>query len=193
MQNYCGVDVSKDSLDCFILPDHVERFANAPEGFALLAGFVRKHHASMVVMEASGGLERLAYFSLWQQQVPCAVVNPRKVRDFAKALGHLEKTDRIDAAVIARFAAAMAITPMPAPSQNRQRLQALSARLRQVVGDLAIHHIRASSTKTTAPLRSSPQFPEEAPGRGRLRAEGVPRPRPRCAQGRHVLMNAGRR
>jgi transposase len=136
MQNSCGVDISKDWLDSFIGPDHFERFENSPEGISKLADFVRAHGGSLVVMEASGGLERVAYYMLWEMQIPCAIVNAKAVRDFAKAMGHLEKTDRIDAEVIAKFATAKALQPMPAPSQKQQRLLALAARMRQVVSDL---------------------------------------------------------
>jgi transposase len=142
MQNYCGVDVSKDWLDCFIQPSHFERFENSPEGLGKLAGFLQPHRPCLMVMEASGGLERVPFYLLWEHQVPCAVVNARSVRDFAKAMGHLEKTDRIDAQVIARYAATKAIQPTPPPSQNQQRLSALSARMRQVVSDLTVQKQR---------------------------------------------------
>jgi transposase len=142
MQNYCGVDVSKDWLDCFIPPAHFERFENSPEGIGKLAGFVQAQEPCLVVMEASGGLERVPFYLLWEQQVPCAIVNARSVRDFAKAMGHLEKTDRIDASVIARYAATKAIQPTPPPSQNQQHLSALSARMRQVVSDLTVQKQR---------------------------------------------------
>jgi transposase len=142
MQNICGVDVSKDWLDSFVQPSHFERFENNAEGIAKLGAFVRSHQGELVVMESSGGVERLPFYLLWEAGVPCAIVNARSVRDFAKAMGHLEKTDRIDAAVIARFAAAKAIVPTPPPSQNQQRLSALSARMRQVVSDLTVQKQR---------------------------------------------------
>jgi len=142
MQNYCGVDVSKDWLDCFIPPSHFERFENSPEGIGRLADFIRIHAASLVVMESSGGLERVPFYLLWERQIPCAIVNPRSVRDFAKAMGHLEKTDRIDAGVIAHYAATKSLKPTPPPSRNQQRLSALSARMRQVVSDLTVQKQR---------------------------------------------------
>ena len=145
MQNICGVDISKDWLDCFFQPSHFERFENNPEGIGRLGEVLRGHGVSLVVMEASGGIERVPFCMLWESQIPCAIVNPRGVRDFAKAMGHLEKTDRIDAQVIARFATAMAIKPMPPPSQNQQRLSALSARMRQVVSDLTTQKQRLHS------------------------------------------------
>ena len=137
MQNICGVDISKDGLDSFVGPDHFERFENSPEGINALVDFVLKHDCSLVVMEASGGLERVPFYLLWERSIPCAIVHARSVRDFAKATGRLEKTDRIDAAVIARFAEVMETRPMPAPSLEQRRLSALSARMRQVVADLS--------------------------------------------------------
>lgn len=142
MQILCGVDVSKDWLDSFIPPSHFERFENCPEGIGRLADFIRIHAASLVVMESSGGVERLPFYMLWEQQIPCAIVNPRSVRDFAKAMGHLEKTDRIDAGVIAHYAATKSLKPTPPPSRNQQRLSALSGRMRQVVSDLTVQKQR---------------------------------------------------
>jgi transposase len=142
MQNYSGVDISKDWLDCFVPPSHEARFPNSPEGISELASFIRQHGGDMVVMEASGNCERLAYLMLWQLGLPSAIVNPRSVRDFAKAMGHLEKTDRLDARVIAHYAATKAVGPMPPPSLKQQRLNALSARLRQVIGDLTVQKQR---------------------------------------------------
>lgn len=142
MQNMCGVDISKDWLDSFIAPDHCERFENNEEGIVRLAAFVRDHDAHLVVMESSGGIERMPFYQLWEGGIACAIVNPRSVRDFAKAMGYLEKTDRIDAKVIAHFAATKAIEPMLPPSQNQQRLSALSARMRQVVSDLTVQKQR---------------------------------------------------
>jgi transposase len=142
MQNLCGVDISKEWLDSFIGPDHFERFENSPEGISKLADFVRAHDGSLVVMEASGGLERIPFYTLWEHKIPCAIVNAQRVREFARAMGHLEKTDQLDAYVIAQFGAAMDVKPMPAPSQNQRRLSALSARMRQVVSDLSIQKQR---------------------------------------------------
>ncbi len=147
MQNMCGVDISKDWLDSFIAPSHFERFENNEEGIVRLAAFVREHDADLVVMESSGGIERVPFYQLWESGIACAIVNPRSVRDFAKAMGYLEKTDRIDAQVIAHFAATKAIEPMLPPSQNQQRLSALSARMRQVVSDITIQKQRLHTAR----------------------------------------------
>ena len=70
MQILCGVDVSKDWLDSFIPPSHFERFENCPEGIGRLADFIRIHAASLVVMESSGGVERLPFYMLWSSKSP---------------------------------------------------------------------------------------------------------------------------
>lgn len=143
----CGVDVSKEWLDAALSPAGMTgRFRNDAAGIAELAGFCRDHGATLVVMEASGGCERLAYALLWEVGQPCGIVNARQVRRFAEALGFLEKTDTIDAAVIAAYAQVKQTRPTPPPSAAQKRLQALVARLSQVTGDLTIQKQRRSAT-----------------------------------------------
>jgi transposase len=104
-----------------------------------------QHKAELVVMEASGGYERKAFVWLWEADLPCAMTNPRSVRCYADAMGTLEKTDRIDARMIARFAQAKDLQATPLPSDAQQRLKALVARLRQVTDDLVVQKQRRSS------------------------------------------------
>jgi transposase len=145
MKTICGVDVSKAQLDAWIEPGEAfASFDNDTAGIARLAAFCRQHGVSMVVMEASGGYERRAFLELWQAELGCALVNPRSVRRYAEAMGRLEKTDRIDAGMIARFAIARKIAPTPLPSQAQQRLKALVTRLRQVTDDLTVQKQRRS-------------------------------------------------
>lgn len=123
----CGVDVSKDWLDAHVWPSGaIERFANDVTGIAALWLFCRSHGAALAVMEASGGYERLGFMLLWAHGMPCALVNARSVRRFAEAMGYLEKTDRIDAAVIAHYGAVKKTVPTAPPSNSQQRLTALS-------------------------------------------------------------------
>jgi transposase len=130
----CGVDVSSQSLDaCVPQAQAHRRVARSPEGIADLAGFCRQHRVELVVLEATGGYERLVHALLWLHQIPCAVVNPRQVRRFAEGLGFLEKTDRLDAAVIARFGAVAKPTPQPPASAAHRRLAALTTYRRQLV------------------------------------------------------------
>lgn len=141
----CGVDVSKAKLDVCIEPGHrLASFNNDTADIAELAAFCREHAVELVVMEASGGYERRAFVELWEKGISCALTNPRNVRRYAEAMGILEKTDRIDCSVIARFAHAKNLAPTPLPSQAQQRLKALVTRLRQVTDDLTVQKQRRS-------------------------------------------------
>lgn len=144
----CGVDVSKAALDASIWPGGAfESFNNDAEGIAALACFCMKHKAALAVMEATGGYERTAFLLLWQAGIACALTNPRAVRHYAEAMGFLEKTDKIDAALIARFAEARGLQPARPPSPAQQRLSALVARLSQVTGDLTVQKQRRSAAR----------------------------------------------
>ena len=150
----CGVDVSKAWLDAWIEQAGHQRFANTAEGVAELAAFCRAHDAELVVMEASGGIEQPAFLTLWQLGQPCAIANPRSVRKFAEAMGYLEKTDRLDAQMIAGYAQAKRMVAMPPPSADQQRLTALATRLRQVTRDLGAQKRRLHSTREQTALDS---------------------------------------
>ena len=152
----CGVDVSKSRLDAAVSSTSVfASFANDADGIAALAGFCRTHGVELAVMEATGGFERKAFLLLWQKGVASALVNPRNVRCFAEAMGAMEKTDPIDAAMIARFAIAKDIKPMEPPTAAQQRLKALVARLlRQVTGDLTVQKQRRSAVADEETLAS---------------------------------------
>jgi len=129
----CGVDVSSQWLDARIGRDgRCERFANDTEGIEALAGFCKAEGVTLVVMEATGGYERKPFAQLSGHGVPAAVVHARAVRDFARGMRLLEKTDRIDAGVIAWYAATKGTAPQPLDSQAQQRLEALVTRLRQL-------------------------------------------------------------
>jgi transposase len=141
------VDVSKARLDVRIVPGEAAgQFGNNAAGIAALAAFCAGHKAELVVMEATGGYERTAFLLLWEAGIACALVNARSVRRYAEAMGFLEKTDKIDAAVIAGFAAAKNLQPGKPPSPVQRRLKALVARLSQVTGDLTVQKQRRSCT-----------------------------------------------
>jgi transposase len=151
----CGVDVSKDRLDAHVRPGGTfRRFANDAAGLEELWGFCRNHRVELAVMEATGGYERFAFLWLWEKGPPCGIVNPRNVRRFAEAMGILEKTDRIDAAVIAHFAAVKQIAPTSPPSAIQQRLSALVSRLSQVTSDITVNKQRKSATTDNETLAS---------------------------------------
>jgi transposase len=142
----CGVDVSKARLDACIMPGSVSQsFDNTTAGIAKLAAFCLTQTAELVVMEATGGYERRTFLLLWDSGLPCAIANARHVRLYAEAMGVPEKTDKIDAGMIARFAHARDLRPTPLPSRAQQRLKALVARLRQVTDDLTVQKQRRAS------------------------------------------------
>jgi transposase len=146
MKIVCGVDISKAHLDARVWPDGgFERFDRTVAGIDALADFCRRHAVDLVAMEATGGLERLPLGLLGEAGLACALANPGRVRDYARSMGATEKTDRIDAAMIARFALAADLQPSPALTKNQLRLKALVVRLRQVTDDLTTQKQRRSS------------------------------------------------
>jgi transposase len=151
----CGIDVSKEWLDAHVDPaQEVGRFRNDAGGITELAAFCRAHGVELAVMEASGGYERLALLLLWELGIACAIANARSVRYFAEAMGFMEKTDRIDAAMIAGYAQARRLQPTPPPSAAQQRLKALMARLSQVTDDLAVQKQRRSAAADAETIAS---------------------------------------
>ena len=129
----CGVDVSATTLDARIGRDgEYRRFDISADGLADLIAFCQAHQVGLVVMEATGGYERRPAGHLWAAELPTAIVNPRAVRDFAKAMGVLEKTDRIDCGIIAWYAETKRIKPTPPAAATQARLTALVRRLRQL-------------------------------------------------------------
>src|SRR5882672_6974102 len=102
-EEFAGIDVSKDWLDLHLLADGgIEHVENTPEGCQALVRRLSKLPMVRIVVEATGGYERLIVAELAAVKLPVVVVNPRQVRDFAKAVGRLAKTDQIDAQVLAR-------------------------------------------------------------------------------------------
>jgi transposase len=132
-QVICGVDVSSAKLDARIGERGAAgQFARTGPGIEELAEFCRSHAVDLAVMEATGGYETLPFGLLWGHGVPAAVVNARSVRQFAAAMGVLEKTDAIDAGMIARYAQTKGIVAQPPAGAAQQRLRALVKRLSQL-------------------------------------------------------------
>jgi transposase len=152
MNKILGVDISKSWLDAGQTDTQKHRrLPYTIEGLTDLAAQCRADKIDLVVMEASGNYERQAFLTLSALGMPCAIVNPRSVRNYAKAMGRFEKTDRIDAQMIAQYALAKHIAAMPPPAQNQQKLAALSARMHQITKDSGDNKKRlASITDQTA-------------------------------------------
>lgn len=133
-QVFVGIDVSKSRLDVAIRPG-LAPFgeANDPDGIAAVASRLAALAPALIVVEATGGLEMPLVIALAAARLPVAVVNPRQVRDFARATGRLAKTDRIDAEVLAHFAEAIRPDVRDLPDADAIRLDALISRRRQLV------------------------------------------------------------
>lgn len=143
---WVGIDVSKQHLDAAVAPTgQVWQVANDESGIAQLVSALQGLGVTLVVLEATGGLEVPLTAALTMAGVPVAVVNPRQARDFAKATGRLAKTDRIDAQVLARFAEAVKPEPRALPSEEAQELAALVARRRQLTEMLVMEQNRLTS------------------------------------------------
>ena len=131
---YVGIDVSKDWLDVAVRPSgEAWQETQDEDGISSLVKCLTKLRPELIVMEASGGAERLAATALGAGQLPVAVVNARQVRDFARSQGILAKTDRLDAAVIAHFGEVSRVVAKPLMPEEARELEALVARRRQLV------------------------------------------------------------
>ena len=131
---FVGIDVAKDRLDVHVRPAG-ETFAvgRDPNGLAALIERVATLAPRLIVIEATGGFETTVVAALGASSLPLVVVNPRQIRDFARATGRLAKTDRLDAEAIARFAEAVRPEPRPLPDEAARHLGELVARRRQLV------------------------------------------------------------
>ena len=131
---FVGIDVAKATLDVAVLDQPARSFANDGPGIRSLLADLQSHPPpTLIVLEATGGYETAVVSALAVADLPVAVVNPRHVRDFAKALGILAKTDALDAHVLARFAAQVRPTPRPLPPDTHADLAALVTRRAQLV------------------------------------------------------------
>jgi transposase len=147
-EHIVGIDVSKGSLEVAVIPGGTPwSVSNDEEGIGTLQKRIKPLHPRLIVLEATGGLEAAVVTALASVSLPVVMVNPRQVRDFAKATGRLAKTDTIDAQLLARFGEA--VNPQPRPLKNEQvkHLQALTARRRQLVGMLTAEKNRLGSAQ----------------------------------------------
>ena len=141
-----GIDVAKAQVDVAIRPGGDRReVSNDPAGIAALVAQMQQLNPAALVLEATGGLELPLVAALAAASLPVVVVNPRQVRDFAKATGRLAKTDSLDAAVLAHFAEAVRPPQRPLRDAETQVLSSLVARRHQVMTMLVAERNRLSS------------------------------------------------
>jgi transposase len=148
-QMFVGIDVAKDRLDVHLRPSG-EAFAVARDGqgVADLAERLRTARPQLIVLEATGGFEQVVAAQLAGAGLPLVVVNPRQIRDFARAIGRLAKTDRVDAAVIAHFAEAVRPPVRPLPDAQARLLGELVTRRRQVIDMMVAEGNRMRQVET---------------------------------------------
>lgn len=145
---FVGIDVSKQWLHVAVhnRPD-TWRECNKPKGWLALVKRLKKLKPSLVVLEATGGFEMLVTAELHHANLPVVVMNAKRVRDFARATGRLAKTDKLDAQVIAHFAAAVRPALRPLPSEEEEQLTALLTRRRQLMDMRTIEQNRLTTVR----------------------------------------------
>ena len=144
---FVGIDVAKAQLDIALRPSG-ERWAvpNDASGVALRVDRVQTLQPTLIVLEATGGLERAVTSALATAGLPVVVVNPRQVRDCARATGQFAKTDALDARALAHFADVIRPKPRPLPDAQTQELRALLGRRQQLIGMRTAEQNRLTGT-----------------------------------------------
>lgn len=155
MAEYVGIDISKQWLDVATPDrDEVVRVENNPKGINGLVIELAQLQPERIAFEATGGYERALMVALREQHLPAVLVNPRQVRDFARATGHLAKTDRIDAQVLAQFASVLRPEPRPMKDEAESELTALVRRRHQLVAQMTMERNRKKLVTSTTVLAS---------------------------------------
>jgi transposase len=148
---YVGIDVSQEYLDVAISDQkRVLRVRSDEAGLELLRRQLKDEGPELIVMEASGGYERRPATVLLSAGLPVAIVNPRQVRDFARSVGQLAKTDAIDARLLARFAEVFKPTPSRLSEESAEQLHELELRRRQLVEMIVAERNRLRNAPRTA-------------------------------------------
>lgn len=152
---FVGIDVSKDRLDVHLRPSG-EAFAVTRDGKGIdeLIAALARAVPRLIVLEATGGFETVVAAGLAAAGLPLAVVNPRQIRDFARATGRLAKTDALDAAVIAHFAEAVQPEPRALPDDAARELGELVARRRQLIEMIIAENNRRRSLTRAKPIKT---------------------------------------
>jgi transposase len=143
-----GVDISKLRLDvCNLLTGELLEFENNPDGIKKFVRYAKKAKPSFIICESTGGLEQPLFLACSQAELPISVVNPRQVRDFARALGKFAKTDAIDAVVLAEFGSRMRPEVSIPASVELRALEAVTTRRAQILEMITMERNRLGSTR----------------------------------------------
>jgi transposase len=134
-ETFVGIDIAKDNLDVHVLPKGVHfTCPYDASGIASLVSRLQQENPTVIIMEATGGREAVVAAEMGAAGLPVAIVNPRQVRDFARGIGKLAKTDKIDAFVLARFGETNRPEPQPIPTEQQTQFKELVTRRRQLIG-----------------------------------------------------------
>jgi transposase len=154
VEKFVGIDVSKATLDVAIWqPEQSWQVSNDSQGARKLLQRLQELGPNLVVIEATGGYEKLIVAELVLAKLPVSVVNPKRVRDFARSVGQLAKTDKIDARILAQFAQAVRPIPRPLRTEEEERLSALVSRRRQIIDMLTAENNRLGTAHQTTRKR----------------------------------------
>ena len=154
-RTWVGIDVAKAHWDGAVHGrQHVDRYASDAEGRRQLLAAIAELPAVQVCVEATGGYERALVAALRERSVAVSIVNPRQIRDFARAAGQLAKTDALDACVIARYGAVMRPAASETLGENQEKLRALRTR-RQQVSEALVQEKNRLSTQIDLDARQS--------------------------------------
>jgi transposase len=154
---YAGIDVSKATLDVAVTNQkEIRSFPNDESGITQIVAYLKKEVPTLTIMEATGGLEKLLAATLDAAQIPVVVANPRQVRDYARSVGKLAKTDNIDARILAEFSRDIHPEVRPLSDEQTQGIKAMLVRRQQVIGMITTENNRLWS----ASLRVIPSIQE---------------------------------
>ena len=155
--NNVGIDVSKDWLDIVVIPSgETWRTENTTDQVDVLVKVLEKLKPERIILEATGGYERLVTSKLYLAKLPVCRVNPKRVRYFARSIGQLAKTDKLDAQVLARFGEVVKPALTQLPSDQEELLSALLARREQLI----VMRVAESNRMELAPARVRPSLNE---------------------------------
>ena len=133
-ETYIGVDVAKETLDAYRTHDKAtKQFSNTKDGFKQFLKWCKETPPTLVLCEATGGYEKNFVIALADAEVPFRVVNPARARDYARSLGVLAKTDKLDAKILAQFAAERKFSPQQIPDKTQRQLKELIVWRRQLI------------------------------------------------------------
>ncbi len=147
-ESFIGIDISKARLDVAVYEPATDwQVDNTSAGIATLIERLQALRPALIVLEATGGYESVLVAELAAAQLPVAITNPRRVRSFARSTGKLAKTDKLDARMLAHFAAAIRPEVRPLASEQEEQLKALLTRRRQIVEMLTVEKNRQHTVR----------------------------------------------